>query len=469
MAASEKGLSDVLAALGDPSGRQDAEYWNDWFNVVGLRHPELADSSAAARNKVTDDPSFVSVSTNEGMVRSFEWYCDVSEVEKVLKYHLRPFVPPQVQSEQAESRRFMIHPGSGTSLLPLRLGQSFPHHDHVVVDVSQVAIDQIKIIHEAELERTGNNRTGSLHIEYLLTDVLSNDTLLRSHGDASFDAWIDKGFVDAVFPNDDEVSQTQALRLFREANRVLTDQGVAIVVSLAEPHSMNLVVSAFCHETDGGRSWHPDLHVWELQPISGDLRPFAFVLTKSQASGMAKYRIVWHFRSDSEKTMVKEASAPTQVLDIVNMLIQESRVAFAKQQRMRNISSSVSLKNERLFLAVLEIKPFDTDTNLVELAHRIRAATWTTTTDDSPRSFQPQWCSGGHVPSSLEVTSPQEEIVPIGFGISKLVLRCILPQDDLEPFVSILEERGGSEDFDNAVGSVDIDWTQSVPISTWNR
>jgi translation elongation factor EF-1beta len=397
-------MEKELSKLGDPSGRQDSAYWDHWFEVV-----------------CAEDH------------RPFEWYCGVEEVVRVLSYHLNSGATQS--GERSISR--MIHPGSGTSLVPIKLRDVFSC-DQVVVDVSPVAVEEMKRVHEQQFPAKD---AGSDAIQYLVTDILNPPLPFEAD---SFECWIDKGFVDAVFSKESETSnrEDQPRKLFDEANRLLkAETGVALVVSLAEDHSIQLLLdNAFI------KSWRPEIHVWELNPVSGDMRPFGFVFTKAAFEDeRSERRLLWH-SIDGE---IDETSTTIDsLLDLIRGRVAESRETFSLAQKSNAI---------RKVLVILEVKPFDADEDLKALGAAVRASTWQTVDGGNPLTLCPLW-----QPFECDKIV-MEQIVPIGYGISKLRLKCIIPSDDVDHLVSAIEEWEGDGVLEG-VQSVDVDWANTVPI-----
>ena len=334
----------------------------------------------------------------------------------------------------------MIHPGSGTSLVPLKLRDVFSS-DQVVVDVSPVAVEEMKRVHEQQFPAKD---AGSNPIQYLVTDILNPPLPFEAY---SFDCWVDKGFVDAVFSEKSETSnRDQSKKLFEEANRLLkAATGVALIVSLAEDHSLQLLLdNAF------KGSWRPDLHVWELDPVSGDMRPFGFVFTKANiVEERTDRRLVWHFL-DGE---IDEASTTLEsLLDVIRGRVVGSREAFSISQKSKEKSKAI-----RKVMVTLELKPFDAETDLKLLGKGVRASTWQTIDGEAQRTLCPSW-----QPFEGD-DSVMESIVPIGYGISKLILQCIIPSDDVDHLVSAIEDWEGDDELDG-VQSVDVDWARTIPI-----
>jgi translation elongation factor EF-1beta len=334
----------------------------------------------------------------------------------------------------------MMHPGSGTSLVPLKLRDVFSS-EQVVVDVSPVAVEEMKRVHEQQFPAKD---AGSNPIQYLVTDILNSPLPFEAD---SFECWVDKGFVDAVFSEKSETSnRAQSKKLFEEANRLLkAATGVALIVSLAEDHSLQLLLdNAFTG------SWQPDIHVWELDPVSGDMRPFGFVFTKADiVEERPERRLVWH-SLDGE---IDEASTTLELLlDLIRGRVAGSRKAFSLSQKSKEKSNAI-----RKVMVTLELKPFDAETDLKLLGKAIRASTWQTTDDESQRALCPLW-------QPFEGDEcVMESIVPIGYGISKLILQCIIPSDDVDHLVSAIEDWEGDGELEG-VQSVDVDWANTIPI-----
>jgi translation elongation factor EF-1beta len=403
----EQSIEKELSILGDPSGRQDSAYWDQWFEVVCEKEH-----------------------------RPFEWYCGVEEVVRVLSYHLNT---DSTQSGERPASR-MIHPGSGTSLVPLKLRDVFSS-DQVVVDVSPVAVEEMKRVHEQQFPAKD---AGSDPIQYLVTDILNPPLPFEAD---SFECWVDKGFVDAVFSEKSETSnRDQSGKLFEEANRLLKSAtGVALIVSLAEDHSLQLLLdNAFTG------SWRSDIHVWELDPVSGDMRPFGFVFTKADIEEeRPERRLVWH-SLDGEIDEISTTSEA--LLNLIRGRVAGSREAFSLSQKSKEKSNAI-----RKVMVTLELKPFDAETDLQLLGKAVRASTWQTIDGESQRTLCPLWQPVGGDKTVMQ------NIIPIGYGISKLILKCIIPSDDVDHLVSAIEDWEGDGELEG-VQSVDVDWANTIPI-----
>ncbi|KAL7567554.1 hypothetical protein ACA910_000158 [Epithemia clementina (nom. ined.)] len=422
------GIEEKLNRLGDPSGRQDAEYWDSWFKIVCLEQDH----------------------------RPYEWYCEPSEVLRVVTAHLK-YLPPHKNSNSVDSRG-IIHPGSGTSLVPIVLSEKLEGFAQVVVDVSQTAIDEMRSIHDQSRgKRMADGDEYASSVCYFVADVLKPPMPFQS---SSFVSWIDKGFIDAIFSKDNSLGQTQvqAAALFQEASRLLVpNDGFMLIISLAEEHSLHIILDNFLSGL-----WNATMHVWEIEPVSGNMRPFGFVFHSDESPGRQSYpenpkdavshqtgvQVVWHKHS-SRKTNADEDLehifnvTTDQLRSTLDDLIVKSRLAF-KATRLEH-----SVGEPRMMLVFLDVKPIDTDVDLVSLSSRIRS--------HSTTSWQPI-APNDHGENKADTC--YHMIVPIGFGLSKLQLCGIVLTevvDDLPEFIESCERE--------SIQSVDIDWTQSSPIS----
>jgi translation elongation factor EF-1beta/ubiquinone/menaquinone biosynthesis C-methylase UbiE len=405
-------VAKELQLLGDPSGRHDSEYWDQWFDAVCRRQDH----------------------------RSFEWYCSAGEVLRVVTNHL-------VFSTIADETHSMIHPGSGTSLVPVKLRDSFPDSRQVVVDISSVALRQVRDQHASSCDVTNP-------IEYVVADLLHSssggDDNQIAFQSSTFDCWIDKGFVDAVFSKDKaEGSRVQSNSLFHEACRILKPGvGFALIISLAEDHSLRIIVENWL-SSDGG--WQPTLHIWELDPISGELPPFAFVLSKVDDADYVKsekrLRLMGHQLNTGD--IQEQSLCHDTACSVIQEYIASSRQRFSAARPKEDSHTTV-----RKVLATLEVKPCDAEVDLVALGHRIRSEVWAVDNGGERRNVRPMW-----QPFSDGDSSELYSIVPIGFGISKLLLKCVLPSDDLDDLAALIAEWD-----EGLVQSVDIDWQNTIPV-----
>jgi translation elongation factor EF-1beta len=389
-------IEDRLQGLGDPSGRQDSQFWNEWFEIV-------------CRDKH----------------QPFEWYCDTEEVMRVLSYHI-----------SGDTCGRTIHPGSGTSMLPVKLREVYPDSCQVVVDISEVAIEEMKEHHVGSVDTD--------RIEYLQADIL-NDKL--PYEGSEFCAWIDKGFLDAVFCKDNTKAGEQSRFMFHESLRLLEKgNGVMVIISLAEDHSLELILDAYLEQDN---DWDSELHVWEVKPTSGTMRPFAFVLkraSKSAVGSSTELSLVWHEECKDAVTVQCESA------DELRSVLAE-HVELSRKRFMKSAAS-----DDRKLLVTLEIKPYEAEADLVKLATILMEMEWRVEGGDELLS-KPEW-------QTFDETGLMYDVVPIGYGICKLRMRCIYPSDDVDALVSAIGEWEGSTDFEDGIQSVDVDWTNTYAIAS---
>lgn len=424
-----------LQMLGDPSGRQDGQYWDEWFDIVCTKQNH----------------------------RSFEWYCSPDEVLRVVQHHLQHQVTINGKGDRSistnDNEYAMIHPGSGTSILPITLRQTFPQSRQVIVDISKVAITEMKSIHDNEQEKcTDLQPVGKLSlrpIEYIVTDLLVDttntaETNLTTFLASTFDCWIDKGFVDAIFSDKHETrNQDQSKQLFQEANRILKNTtGYMITITLAEEHSLQIILDNWL----SSNIWQSTLHIWELQPTSGNMPPFAFVIKKQEGyteHGGGMLTMNFHPNETTALDVVTTFSDRTAIMGLIQEVVSNSRQRFALLQAERkNVETTVPK-----LLATIEVKTYDAEADLVSIGKTIQDIQWTVNGDG--RSINVQWQSFTNIKEGEEMCN----VVPIGYGISKLQLRCLIENDDLEELAASIEEWDA-----DVVQSVDIDWSNTVPI-----
>jgi translation elongation factor EF-1beta len=383
---------DRLKALGDPSGKQTSDYWDEWFKIVcGDNH------------------------------RHFEWYCEVEEVVRMLKFHMEG-------KSKSQDGGGIIHPGSGNSLVPVRLRDDFGFQNpQVVVDISSFAIEEMKRYHDLNAV---NEETGT---RYLLGNVLEPPLSLE---DSSFDAWIDKGLIDALFHDSLENSSSQSERLFTEAYRLLNpDGGILMIITMAEEHSLQLILKSFWLQISSSAA---SLHIWELEPTSGNMLPFGFVLQRTQVVQDEAITLRWHSlrENQSEEFFIPHRTFQS-LYESVLIHCDQSRRLF----KPRSVCSS-----DRT-MATIDIKPVDADVDLEVLKQEIMRYQWEATSHDNEAR-----------PLNVIWLEQKCRIVPIGFGVSKLVLVCIVDSVDLDNLIDQISEYNNNPFFHDSIQSVDVDW-----------
>jgi len=422
--------------LGDPCGMGNSEYWDEWFRVV-------------SRGK------------------RFEWYCDSDAVAAVLSAAVCGGGGDDGGGGgRAMSSLCLLHLGSGNSGLPVDLAA--PPYGVLrssVVDISVVAVGEMKegqippewIVEDATTSLLVTADVVVPRISLHVADVL--DPPLEFAGDSVFDAVVDKGLFDALMDDDDGQHPSSSLStpsvektrtLFGESARVLADGGCYVCISLGERHIVKLIVdAAFADDGGGGASpWGNTLRIYEVLPLPSDssgMRPFAFVVTKERVSNDGGGLAVEFYREGDLKPATTVGPDVGEVVDILD----ESRCRF--KERTKTSGSAAAFGGDdndddppRMSLARIHVKPWDDGTDLTSLAVRIRG--------EGSRC-----CCGGEF--SGDLTWTETETVPMGYGLSKLVLSCVVEDGRLEELCNLISE--AEEEF---VQSVDIDWEATVPV-----
>ena len=404
---------DAQDKLGDPSGQSGTEYWDTWFQTVSAGN-------------------------------SFEWYTKPTEIIRVLKHVMMSMKSSTSSNNPVNNNGNLsisaLHAGSGNSMLPMDMTKCFRGSRQVILDCSSVAIEEMKM-----RQRQRHDDDDDDLIEYVLGDVLSDDAL--PFESESFHAWIDKGLLDAIFSDcgDFETQTRQCQQMLDEANRLLhTENGVCLIVSLAQSHSLELLWSSLDLNFNQSKlsstcKWSAPIEIFEVAPTSNasSLRPFAFVIRKNNnenetsATGLCtdtstSIAALFHYEDGRCEKVLFNRSSDT-VLDDITKLLNSSRASFASMVQENQKSSA-----NRLSLVTLDIKPFDIETDLAVLSSIIQ--------NKCSQAFS----SFKHQTSTL---------VPIGFGLNKIQFHFIIGSEDIEEVCDyIIEEEA------DAVQSVDVDW-----------
>lgn len=117
--------------------------------------------------------------------------------------------------------------GCGNSTLSAELHQE--GYSVTSIDFSEVVIQEMQSRHP--------------EMEWELMDMTQ-----MSYPGGSFDAVVDKGSLDALMSEDSEAVSLKASAFFAEINRVLTDSGVYLLVSLGQEHILQALFDFFSEE-----------------------------------------------------------------------------------------------------------------------------------------------------------------------------------------------------------------------------
>ncbi|OXB57996.1 hypothetical protein ASZ78_011806 [Callipepla squamata] len=149
--------------------------------------------------------------------RPFEWYGAFPELCPVLLKYVRP-------------RDKVLVVGCGNSELSEQMYDTGMCEDIVNIDISDAVVRQMR-------ERSASRRP---KMSYLQMDVLHMD-----FPDAHFQVALDKGTLDAILTDDEEITLSKVDRMFAEISRVLQVGGRYLCVSLAQAHVLKKAVEYF--------------------------------------------------------------------------------------------------------------------------------------------------------------------------------------------------------------------------------
>ena len=375
---------DSQTSLGDPSGNDDAGYWDKWFETV----------SKGTR---------------------FEWYVSTFEIAGILETFA-------VRGKGGYFKNLeVLHGGSGNSEMIFDfVGKPYNIKKQTALDISGVAINEMN----SKLEKL--QLSSDTAVEFLLQDVL----LPLPFEDESYDAWIDKGLIDAMFDSFSDSNQANIGKLFNHANRILRNDSPYICITLAEEHILKL----FLHTLSESVEWST-LNIIALNPAEkkSALRPFAFVFVKSGEKCGEKSVCFYPEGETSTSRVIQE---PT--FECVNKVICNSRDAFKsnfeEEAKKSSESSTTTGESQQLSLIKLQIKPYESETDLQEFLEKLK----------SSQSIQTNFNPALQFKSSA--------LVPLAFGIKRLDVEVIINTNQVDELLLLIEEEHEDE-----VQSVDLE------------
>lgn len=394
---------NALQNLGDPAGHSSAEYWDKFFTTV----------------------------TNS---TAFEWYCDLVDFISVFHSITAPLHLPI-------SSLFLLHGGTGNSDLIFELFTQHNVSKSIAIDISSVAIEEMK-----QKSSQFSSENPKFLGEFLQADVLQ--PLLNIHQTNSlFDGYVDKGLFDAMMSKFDEECKEKTSALFTSAASVLKPTtGFYLAISLAEEHVVRLLVDYL--QNDSGESWK-SLDVFELDPFftsgkKGKLRPFCFVVHRGVGGEEGVTFNFNNFINGQYATTKGEFS-----FESVNNAVNDSRDSYAEAgyNNSNNNSNNNNINNNKdtnnstntpdasMCCATLHIKPFEPGFNWEQFATKLKSEYFTE--EDG-------------LTSNYEFKD--YEIVPVGYGVCKLVITIVTSFEDLDLVVELI---GDKEDDD--ISSVDVE------------
>eukprot|EP00775_Hariotina_reticulata_P002306 gene2306-2614_t len=135
----------------------------------------------------------------------FDWYQNYAGLEPILKQHI------PIDAD-------ILHVGVGTSVLQADMVMLGGYQHIISIDVSSVAIQQMRDLHNDVPQ-----------LKYQLGDARS----MPDFKDASFQAVIDKGTLDAILCG--EHASSNAANMLQECTRVLRPGAVLLIITYGDP------------------------------------------------------------------------------------------------------------------------------------------------------------------------------------------------------------------------------------------
>ena len=304
--------------------------------------------------------------------------------------------------------------------------------------------------------------------EYMVLDCLNMP--LQPH----VCTWVvDKGLHDAMMKDSGEECRQRSGKLFQEFFRVLVPGGKFLMVTLAQAHVLDLLDLAL-----QSGLWQA-LHVWSLPESNSQLLPFIFLFERAMApttvtlstfaaattsssscifstahtTQSPKYKLFFNGECKMHRNDIPLGKEDSRISDSFDFLEEDGESTYrdmvegAQMQHKRRhkavkarvaAASIAAARSCSLYLVTLDVKPFDSDTDLAAVEAAMRALS----------IDKVSWVASAF------------ERLPIAFGISKLRCKCKVNTAEKDPgflvdeILALLDE--------DMVGSVDI--ISSVPI-----
>jgi ubiquinone/menaquinone biosynthesis C-methylase UbiE len=184
-------------------------------------------------------------------------YCDDYRYGEYSQ--LRSYVLKALTSENNTKVATILNIGCGNSNFSARL--AVDGYDTTNIDFSDVVITEMQLKYP------------------LMTYELMDMTKL-SYPNSSFDVVIDKGSLDALMSDDTEDTRQQAYRMFQHIERVLTDQGAYICISLGQDYILTTLLEYFAVNS---QAWTIEISL-VVELVDNPLIPMVFVFKKKQTT-----------------------------------------------------------------------------------------------------------------------------------------------------------------------------------------
>lgn len=141
-------------------------------------------------------------------------------------------------------------------------------------DVGFQSIDNIDISEVVIKQMSSRNKSKRPLMTYQVADILH----MSSCGQAVYDCVIDKGTLDAICVNKEQLTLEKVDRMFSEIKRVLKPNGRYLCVSLCQEHVVDQLLSN--HSNGWIARGHVIRNVGEAVGVASTLPVFVFVMTK---------------------------------------------------------------------------------------------------------------------------------------------------------------------------------------------
>jgi len=329
--------------------------------------------------------------------KAFEWYCGTNEIVNFLI------------KKGCCSSSWILTVGCGNSLLPFELNDNYGFSISMNVDFSLTAIKEMH-----QKNRNSNSRPG---ISFCAMDVLHMG--LRSN---FADFVIDKGLLDAMFSEDSVHSRKRAVCMASELCRVVKEDGLLLIVSLCQGHSIRILEA--CLPVFSSNCLEAKVQPLTPQNSKSALRPFCISLLKGDAASHHENLKVTFLNENGEQ--IKSCHS---FLEMECLFVQFQKTFLEEFQQ----------KESKRLLLTLDLKPWDADVDLEITQNNVLTLNL----------------------ENVLWLAQESQTIPIGFGIKKLQMQCLVP-DDFDPMevCDLL-----CEHLEESIQSVDIVSTVRANIS----
>ena len=228
----------------------------------------------------------------------FEWYGEFPS----FSLFLTPILHPNHQ---------ILNIGCGNSLLSEQLYDSGYHYIKNI-DFSDKVIKKMR-------KRSAKKR---VEMTYEVQDVFA-----MKYENNSFDAIIDKGTLDAVFPEDNEVNLQRVYGLFKKILEILKEGGFYLIISLLQQHILAAILEFF-----------KDFEIKIHEVLIENSKMFPFLVEIRKIKNPAVNKVLMDIRGKEEKNILMEK------LECIEMIkSSQLRNNFTKNIRKLDLKQRITL------------------------------------------------------------------------------------------------------------------------------